>query len=213
MNRRSFILDNTVLASPLLCPEIRLHLITDSCPLWHATEPDLAELGLADPYWGFCWAGGQALSRFILDHPEVVEGKRVLEFGAGCGIEAIAAMKAGARHVLASDIDPMAAEATQLNGLENSVSIETTTWDLIGNPLPGFEVVLAGDMFYDPSFTQRVVEWLASLTRRGIRVFLGDPYRGNLSTMPIKPLTTYRAPADVDIAGRYLQDTTVYECF
>ncbi len=121
--RQAFIIANTRIVTPFLCSEIRLHLITPDCRLWSATERDLAELPLADSYWGFCWAGGQALARYVLDFPEVVAGRRVFGFGAGCGVDAIAAAKSGAGFVLASDIDPMAAEATQLNAGLNDVSV------------------------------------------------------------------------------------------
>jgi predicted nicotinamide N-methyase len=210
MNRKAFILENTRLVSPAICPEVRLHLITDSCPLWHATEQELATLGIGDPYWGFCWAGGQALARYILDHPDVVAGKRVFIFGAGCGIEAVVAGLSGAGFILGSDTDPMAAEAARLNGPANGVTVETTTEDLIGAPLDGFDVVLAGDMFYDPAFSRKVLAWFGALAADGLKVFLSDPCRGNLSDFPLKPLATYKAPSDVDIFGKYLMDTVVY---
>lgn len=208
--RSAFILQNTCLTRPFLCPEIQLHLITDACHLWYATEPDLENIGLEDPYWGFCWAGGQALARFILDHPEWVAGKRVLDFGAGCGIEAVAACMVGAEHLLASDIDHMAAAAVELNARANSVAIDTTTRDLVDDPLLHFDVVLAGDMFYDPVFARRVLSWFQDLAARGIKILLGDPSRGNLHAAPLHPLAVYQAPADVDIAGKHLQKTTVY---
>jgi predicted nicotinamide N-methyase len=208
--RNAFILQNTRLTKSFLCPEIQLHLITDSCRLWYATEPDLECIGLEDPYWGFCWAGGQALARFILDHPEWVAGKRVLDFGAGCGIEAVAAGMVGADYLLASDIDPMAAAAVKLNARANSVTIETTLRDLVGDPLHHFDIVLAGDMFYDPAFARKVLSWFQFLGTRNIKVLLGDPSRGNLTEAPLEALTDYQAPADVDITGKYLQKTTVY---
>jgi predicted nicotinamide N-methyase len=211
MERRAFILENTRIASPMLCPEIQLHLITEACPLWRATERDLAEIAIGDPYWGFCWAGGQALARYILDNPERVTGKRVFDFGAGCGVEAVAAMHCGASRVLASDIDPFATEAMQLNALLNRVTVETTTMDLIGETLPDFDVALAGDMFYDPDFSRRSLAWLTSLASRGLDVFLADPGRGNLcGKAALKALASYQAPADVDLEGKYLQQATVY---
>ncbi|MGV8074118.1 MAG: methyltransferase [Syntrophobacteraceae bacterium] len=210
MERRAFIINNTCLIAPPLCPEIPLHLITDSCPLWHATEQDLANLPIDAPYWGFCWAGGQALARYILDHPEEVAGKRVVDFGAGCGIEAIAAMKAGARYVLASDIDPAAEDAIALNASVNEVPVATTTLDLMGDPLRGFDLLIAGDMFYDPAFAGRVLAWFEPLAIGGLNIVLADPGRGNLSGASLEPLKSYEAPADVDIGGRYRQKTTVY---
>ncbi len=210
MERHAFILANTRVAVPLLCPEIRLRLITPACPLWSATEQDLAQLSLADPYWGFCWAGGQALARHVLDHAAGVAGRRVFVFGAGCGIDAVAAAKAGAQRVLACDIDPMAATATQINALLNSVSLVTTTADMIGSPLTGFDVVLAGDMFFDPSLAAQVFSWFDRLARDGLEILLGDPGRGNLGGQPLVKLFCCMAPADVDMDGSRLQETTVY---
>jgi predicted nicotinamide N-methyase len=211
LERRAFIVENTRLVSPVLCPEIRLRLITDSCTLWHATERDLASLAIMDPYWGFCWAGGQALSRFVLDHPEVVAGKRVIDFGTGCGVGAVAAAMAGVKSVLASDIDPMAVEAAQLNAQVNGVTIETTTVDLIGDPLSGYDVLFAGDMFYDAAFAGEVLAWLRSIPSTDFKVFLADPGRGNLACAPVRPVALYKAPSDVDIRGKHLVETRVYQ--
>ncbi len=210
MERRSFILENTRITAPPLCPEIPLYLITDACPLWYATEKDLEKIPMAEPYWGFCWAGGQALARYILDHPEEVAGKRILDFGSGCGVGAIAAMKCGASSALAADIDPMAEEAVALNALLNNVAVEATTRDLVGDSLAGFDLVMAGDMFYDPDFSRRVISWLGALAERGVDVILGDPSRGNLAEVSLAMLGSYQAPADVDIDGKYRQKTTVY---
>lgn len=210
MEKRTFILENTRLVSPGLCPEIRLHLITADCPLWQATEADLAALAIDDPYWGFCWGGGEALARFVLDHPQWVEGRRVLDFGSGCGVTAIAAMMAGAASVRAADIDPLAAAAVQLNALQNEVAVTPVTANLIGDPLAEIDVVLAGDMFYDPEFTRRVLSWLGERSAAGLQVVIGDPGRGNLGGVRLSVLAVYLASADVDVAGEYLQETWVY---
>ncbi len=208
MDRKAFVMENTQIMTPFLCPEMRLHLITDACPLWRATEKDLTDMKLDAPYWGFCWAGGHALARCILDNPEMVAGRRVLDFGAGCGVEAIAAMQRGAASVLAADIDPLAVEAIALNAELNGVVIQTTTEDLIGVELGGIDVVLAGDMFYDPDFSVRVLDWLVRLP--GPDIFIGDPGRGNLSATPLRTMASYQAPSDVDLYGKHLLETTVY---
>lgn len=209
-DRKTFVLDNTCVVNPLLCPEIRLRLITPSCPLWSATEKELAALALPDPFWGFCWAGGQALARFILDHREWVADRRVMVFGAGCGIEAIAAAKAGADFVLASDIDPIATKAAAINAALNGIEIETTTDDLLGAELNDFDVLLAGDMFYDELFAKRVLTWLNVLANQGVAILLGDPMRGNLCCDFLLELAAYQAPADVDLDGRYRQQAKVF---
>ncbi len=208
--RRSFILENTRVVAPPLCPEIPLRLVTSSCPLWRATEEDLAALGIGEPYWGFCWAGGQALARYVLDHPDLVCGRRVFVFGAGCGIEALAALKAGATHVLASDIDPFAVDSLRLNAELNGVQVDTTLSNMLGKPLEGFPVVLSGDMFHDPAFAREVLTWLTVLAAEGGDILIGDPGRGNLGGASVRRLATYRAPSDVDVDGKYLQEAGVY---
>jgi predicted nicotinamide N-methyase len=212
MDRTKFILENTCVTRPLLCPELKLHLITDACPLWHVGERELEALAIGDPYWGFCWAGGQALSRFILDQPHAVRNRRVMVFGAGCGIEAIAAAKSGAAAILASDTDPFAVEATLMNARLNEVKVETTTRDFIGNPLDGFDVLLAGDMFYDPAFSARVFSWLWTLADRGLEVYAADPGRGNvpLEAGTIERVGSYHASADVDVTGKFLVESEVF---
>ena len=117
----AFIRENTAIESPALLPELRFHLASEITPLWEASEEILAERGLPPPFWAFAWAGGQALARYILDHPETVAGKRVLDFASGSGLSAIAAAKAGAAHVLANEIDPFACEAIRLNAALNGV--------------------------------------------------------------------------------------------
>lgn len=180
--------------------------------MWSATEKDLADLAIADPFWGFCWAGGQALARYVLDHPELVAGKQILVFGAGCGIEAIAAAMAGAVYVLAADIDPLAVQATQLNASLNGVSLETSTTDLIGASLSNYDLLLAGDMFYDAAFAARVLDWLRTLAQTGMKILLADPGRGYIDQTLTAQLAVYQAPVDVDMSGRHFQATTVFVC-
>lgn len=210
MNRKAFILANTQIFRPLLCPEIPLHLITDSCTLWYAKEEDLKNLAIGDPYWGFCWPGGQALARFIMDHPSVVQGKRIIDFGAGCGVEGIAAIKSGAKFVLGVDIDPFSAEAIQLNAALNGFTIDTTTRNLIGHPIRDFELLLAGDMFYDPIFSEVLLRWFESLADSGLTILFSDPGRGNVAGSIAEAIASYRAPADVDLTGKFTQETRIY---
>jgi predicted nicotinamide N-methyase len=205
-DRAQLVLASTVLAASPLVPELKLHLITDACPLWRASEAEAAAQGLVEPYWAFCWPGGQALARYVLDHPELVRGKRVLDFGSGCAIEAIAAMKAGAVAALAADVDPLAAVAARLNAAQNGVVIHTACADLIGTAVR-FDVVLAGDVFYDRELAARAFSWLASLDAV---VLAGDPARGFIDPRPLELLATYSAGADGDVSGAALKETAVY---
>ena len=118
-----FVRANTVLAAPSLVPELRLHLASVATDLWEATEADLERTGLPPPYWAFAWPGGQALARHLLDRPDTARGLRVLDFAAGCGVAALAAVRTGAAAVAASAIDAFARAAMALNAAANGLPI------------------------------------------------------------------------------------------
>ncbi|HEY3450216.1 MAG TPA: 50S ribosomal protein L11 methyltransferase [Myxococcales bacterium] len=206
---RSLVLAHTVVARPPLVPELSLRLVTEACPLWRATEADLEKLGLPEPFWAFAWPGGQALARHVIDHPELARARRVLDFGSGCAVEAIAAARAGAACVLAADIDPLACEAASLNAALNGVALETTCRDLVGLD-EGWDLVLVGDMFYEAALAERLADWLSRLAARGATVLVGDPNRGFFDAARAERLAEYDAPADVDVAGRYRRATAVF---
>ena len=198
-----FILANTAIESPPLIPEIRLHLASELVPIWQATEEDLAAMGLPPPYWAFAWAGGQALARYILDNPEIVKGKTVLDFASGSGLVAIAAMKAGAARAIAADIDPYAEAAARLNAALNGVAVETASRDLIGTAGP-WDVVLAGDICYEQPLAERVTAWLRGLSAAGITVLMGDPGRTYLPKAGLEWVVRYAVKTT-----RELEDTDV----
>ncbi|MGY8959895.1 MAG: class I SAM-dependent methyltransferase [Alphaproteobacteria bacterium] len=175
-----FICGNTVLGTAPLVDEIELYLAHETQPLWMATEAELDVYGLPAPYWAFAWAGGQAIARYILDHPETVRGKRVFDFASGSGLVAIAAIMAGAASVTANDIDPFAITAMALNASANEVSITTEAQDLIGDPLDDVDIVLAGDVCYEQPMADRTITWLRGLANTGKPVLLGDPGRAYL---------------------------------
>ena len=125
------------------------------------------------PYWAFAWPGGQALARHILDHPELVRGRRVLDLGAGSAIAGIAAMMAGAKSVTAADIDPLSVTAAAMNAALNDVQLATTTDDLLGADT-AFELVIVGDLVYQPDLKDRVGSFIASHHARGIPILYGD---------------------------------------
>ena len=202
-DHRQFILTETRLVSPPLVPEIRLHLAEEATALWARTEAELATLNLPPPFWAFAWAGGQALARYLLDRPELVAGKRVLDVASGAGIVAIAAAKAGAAQVTANDIDDFALAAITLNADVNHVAIETRGGDMIGAPAD-FDVVLAGDIAYERDTAKRMTDWLAALARAGTQVLVGDPRRTYLALDRLVPLATYDVPVP-----RALEDADV----
>ncbi|HEX7969477.1 MAG TPA: 50S ribosomal protein L11 methyltransferase [Stellaceae bacterium] len=206
----SFIRANTAIAAAPLVPEIRLHLAGEITPLWHATEATLARDQLPPPYWAFAWAGGQTLARYILDHPEIVAGKRVLDFGAGSGLLALAAAKAGAAAVTAAEIDPFAAAAIALNGALNGVEVSIETTDVIGRRPALWQVVLVGDMCYERPLAERLTAWLRMLAAEGVVVLLGDPGRNYLPKDGLVPLARYTVPTPLDLEDRATREGVVW---
>ncbi len=188
---RSFILDNTALQAPPHVPEIRLQLADEAHDLWLKTEEELEEIGLPPPFWAFAWAGGQALARYILDHPDFVRGRKVLDVASGSGLVAIAAAKAGAATVEAADIDAFAAEAIAINAEANGVRVTPRLADLVGTD-EGWDVVLTGDIFYERDIAERMWPWLASLELRGAGVLIGDPGRSYLPKDKVEQVAQYR---------------------
>jgi predicted nicotinamide N-methyase len=205
-NPQVFVRANTVAMAPPLVPEIVLHLAAEVVPLWRATEDELAQMGLAPPYWAFAWAGGQALARYILDNPVLVAGMRVLDIGSGSGLVGIAAAKAGAASVLAADIDAFAQAAIALNAAANGVTLAATMEDLIGGPAD-FEVILVGDLFYERPLAERLLAWLTPLPAL---VLLGDPGRSYFPKSGVEKRAAYQVPTTRDLEDREIRDTGVY---
>jgi len=206
-----FVRRNTAVEALPLLPEIRLHLATEVTPIWQATEESLARGAIPPPYWAFAWVGGQALARWLLDNPKIVAGRTVLDFGSGSGQVAIAAAKAGARHVLAAEIDHFAAAAIAANAQLNDVAVEVTTAEIIGAADPDWEIVTAGDVCYEREMAERVVPWLRTLAAHGRLVLLGDPGRAYLPTAGLVELARYSVPTSREIEDRDTRDGIVYE--
>lgn len=205
----AFVRANTVIGAPPLVPEIRLHLASEITPLWHATEASLAEAQLPPPYWAFAWAGGQALARHILDHPDLVRDRGVLDFGAGSGLVAIAAALSGAR-VTAAEIDPFAAAAISLNATLNAAEVAITRADVIGREPAPWEIVLAGDMCYERPLAERLTGWLRTLAARGVLVLLGDPGRAYLPSEGLEALARYDVPTTLELEDRTSREGVVW---
>ncbi len=211
----AFIRANTAPTAPPLVPEIRLYTATELTPIWEATEKSLDAAGVDPPYWAFAWAGGQALARHVLDNPELVRGRRVLDFGAGSGIVGIACVMAGAAHVVSADIDRMAAGAMTLNAelnrdvLGGSVPAIATE-DLVGGPNRGWDVVLAGDVCYEKPMAARVEAWLKALVAEGVEVLLGDPIRGYLPKSGLERVVKYAVRTTREIEDSDLRNAVVW---
>ncbi len=205
----SFVRRETVIASPPLVPEIRLHLANEVVPLWQATEADLARQGLPPPYWAFAWPGGQALARHLLDHPDLVRGARVLDFAAGSGLGAIAAARAGAQSVAAAEIDRFAIAAIGLNAALNDVRVATIEKDIVGEYGP-WDVILAGDVCYERPMAERVSDWLKDMAHQGIRVLMGDPGRNYLPGSGLSEIARYQVPTSLDLEDRTMRETIVW---
>jgi len=208
-DRRAFILANTRPLSPPLVPELRLSLADEAVPLWRKTEEQLDEIGLPPPFWAFAWAGGQALARYMLDRPEIVRGRRVLDFASGSGLVAIAAALAGAEHVEASEIDPFAQAAIAQNAEANGVRVAVRAGDLIGRD-EGWDVVLAGDVSYERDMAGAVTDWLAGLARRGATVLIGDPGRAYLAKPRLERVAEYAVPVTRELEDSEIKNTGVY---
>jgi predicted nicotinamide N-methyase len=202
-DREAFIRAETRLLPVPHAPEIVLHVAAEATDLWQRTEEELGEMGLPPPFWAFAWAGGQALARHVLDHPETVRGRRVLDFASGSGLCAIAAARAGARTVEASELDPFGRAAIRLNGEANGAAVEVLGEDLVGLDR-GWDAVLAGDIFYERDLAARVTAWLAALARRGAAVLIGDPGRSYLPRERLETVATYAVPVT-----RALEDAAV----
>jgi predicted nicotinamide N-methyase len=204
-----FIRDNTSPMTPPHVPEIRLNLASEAHELWLKTEEELAEIGLPPPFWAFAWAGGQGLARYVLDHPETVSGKRVVDFASGSGLVAIAAKMAGAEVVLAADIDPWTKTAVTLNAELNGVEIGFTGENLIGSEIDA-DVLLAGDVFYDRDFAMALVPWFERLAARGVTVLVGDPGRAYLPKDRLSACAVYEVPVTRALEDSEVKKTTVW---
>jgi predicted nicotinamide N-methyase len=168
-------------------------------PIWEATEKDLAAHNIAPPFWAFPWAGGQALSRYLLDHPEIAQGKRVLDLASGSGLVAIAAAKAGAAEVIANDIDPMCEAAISINAEINNVDIRYIGSDLLAADPPAVDVILAADVFYEQTPAKRFLAFLQRAHAKGITVFAGDPGRTYFPRDAFRQVAEYEVATSTEI--------------
>jgi predicted nicotinamide N-methyase len=225
VSTEDYILATTRLQPVPFIPELALQLGEDIVGLWERTEAWTGRSGLPPPFWAFAWAGGLGLARYLLDHPETVRGRRVLDLATGCGVVAVAAAVAGAEQVTANDVDPLALAATWVNARVNGVDLGVLGGDLLASGGPGSrsagaeepaeevrgaEVVLAGDVFYDRELADDALSFLQQAAERGARVLVGDPGRRYLPETLLLPLTRYDVPVPRDLESTDHVTVTVW---
>lgn len=209
---RKAIIDETEVVTGGLTPEISLRLITENCRLFNANSETLSTLPFKDPFWGFYWPGGMSVTRYILDHPEIVKNKTILDFGSGCGATAIACKMRQCSLAVANDIDEAAAVAACINAELNCVEIETDTRNLINDPASDFDVIAFGDVFYDEEFASLLLPWIETLVAKGKTCLIGDPGRHALSKqLKLELLAKYNLPERACIENHGFKSTSVFK--
>jgi predicted nicotinamide N-methyase len=203
----------TQLSSVPLVPEIRLHQGSDPISLWQHTELTSGRTGLDPPFWAFAWAGGQALARYLLDHPDTVRGRHAVDIASGSGLVAIAAAMAGAAAVTAYDIDALAAAAIGVNAAANGVKVRAVCADVLDQddlPAPGADLVLVADAFYERDLAGKVMRFLERCSARGAAVLAGDFGRAYLPRDRLTPLASYDVPGQHVLEGSDIKRTTIW---
>lgn len=207
-----FIRAHTALEAPAMVPEFKLWLASEYVPIWQATEAWMEEQNIDPPYWAFCWPGGQAIARYLLDHPETVRGRHVIDLAAGSGVSAMAAVRAGAASVIANDIDRLSLVAARLNAEVNGLGLEVSAEDWLVGPAgaPQADVVIAGDVCYERDMSARALAWLRSHAALGRLVLLGDPGRNYFSAQGLLELARYEIPTSLQLENRGMRETVVW---
>ncbi len=195
-------------AAPLV-PELQIHLANEVVPLWQDLEAWLGQKNVPPPYWAFVWPGGQAITRYLLDHIGVTKGKRVLDFAAGCGISAIATAKTAA-HVDASEIDAVACAAIAMNATLNHVKVEVLQEDVTDRDATAWNVIVAGDVCYERPMAERVFPWLQRAAANGVVVLMADPGRDYLPKGGLREVSRYVVPTSLDLERGDRRETIVY---
>jgi predicted nicotinamide N-methyase len=200
---------STQLRPVALVPEIRLHQASEPIGVWERTELAAGRTNLDPPFWAFAWAGGQALARHLLDHPEAVKGRRVIDIASGSGLVAIAAARAGAATVTAYDIDPLAAAAITVNAGANGEAVLPVCADVL-DEAPDVDVMLVADAFYERDLAERVMRFLERGHARGADVLAGDFGRAYLPRDRLRALAAYDVPGLSMLEGSDVKRTTIW---
>ena len=204
---------STQLRPVTLVPEIRLHQASEPMGVWQRTELAAGRTGLDPPFWAFAWPGGQALARYLLDHPEAVKDRNVIDIASGSGLVAIAAAMAGAAAVTAYDIDPLAAAAITMNADVNGAAVLAVCADILdedGLPSPGVDVMLVADAFYERVLAGRVMRFLERVRASGADVLAGDFGRAYLPRDRLRPLAAYDVPGLSGVEDSDVKHTTIW---
>lgn len=207
---RGFVLHRTRLRPVPGLESLRLQLADEVLPLWHAVQVETGDPDAALPYWAFAWSGGLAIAHFLAERPETVTGRRVLDLGCGSGLCAIAAASAGATTVTAVDIDPYAVAAVALNARANGVRVTAVGRDILDDPVPDVDVILAGDCWYEGGLADRVMPWLRAARDAGVDVLLGDPRRRYLATDGLTELASYDVRTTTELEDLDYKRSWVY---
>ncbi len=206
-----FIRTQTRIASPSIVPEVQLHLAAEFTPLWQMIEDRLHHAGLPPPFWAVAWPGGQGAARYILDTPDLVKGKRVIDLASGSGLIAIAAMMAGAKSALAVDIDSLAIEAIKLNAEINRVEIKTSERIDFNKPASGADLIFAGDICYQQAMSTTLMRWLRLCVEKGTPVCLSDPGRAYVPQEGLVRVASYDVPTSRDIEDKEMRTASVWK--
>ncbi len=210
MTPAAFVRANTCLAVLPYVPEVRLYLAEEVFGLWERTQQEL-DCEMPVPFWAFAWVGGQALARHVLDHPGLVAGRNVVDLAAGSGLVAIAAAKAGAATVTASEIDCFATAAIAANASANGVTVAATVGDVLDRDSACADIVLAGDVCYEQPTADRMLGFLERAWAGGTDVLVADPGRGHLPHPRFEALATYEVPAMRALEATEVKQTTVWQ--
>jgi predicted nicotinamide N-methyase len=207
MNAAQFVIEHTLPGTAPLVPEVRLHLASEITPIWQATEAWLAERNIAPPFWAFAWPGSQALARHVLDHPDAVAGRRVLDFAAGGGLAAIACALAGAAHVEAAEIDALADAAILANAALNGVDV-ASVGDVVGQDCR-WDLILCGDVCYEAPMAGHILPWLRRMARTA-EVWMADPGRAYLPRQGMTGFARFTVPTTRELEDRETREVVLY---
>lgn len=206
---KKFIIAHTQPKNTALVPEITLYQASKITPIWQASEKWLQENNIEPPFWAFVWPGGQSLARYILDNPEFVQKKRVLDFAAGCGIAAIACALCQAAYIEVADIDPMAQAACTINAALNQVILDCNTQNVVGAS-NRWDIILCGDVCYEAPMTRHIWPWLKHCAEQGAEVIIADPGRAYLPKKELEAIRQYDVPTTLELEDCTQRQTTLY---